>query len=403
MDSDLERQQLGRYKILKRLGKGSMSTVYQAVDPILGRVVAIKVINPSLCNQPGFIKRFEREATALAHLNHPNIVDIYDMGQEQNAFYMVIRYLSHGTLKEKLQLLKQSNTLMPIEQVEAILCGICDALDYIHRAGFIHRDLKPSNIMFDDQDDPILADFGIVKALEAESFTMIGGILGTPFYMSPEQFAGEKVESTTDIYSLGVMLYEMCTGTLPFKSTRLADIIEAQLHKQPLPPNQINPNLPASLTPIFLKVLAKRPSERYPNGAELQKAFISALPSLHRDTTPIVDAGHASKQLERCAFLRSVSTGARFKLFPSKDNRVGRTKPNAPVEVDLSLEKDGDFVHSLHAIIRYTNSGWELETPTKIENPVYINNGRIKPGEKVILSNGDQVGFSLTKLIMEID
>jgi len=403
MDDALDTTQFGRYKTVKKLGRGATSTVYQAIDPILNRVVAIKAINPSLNSQPGFTKRFEREATSLARLHHPNIVDIYDLGQEKDIFYMVIRFLSNGTLKEKLQSLKQSKRFMPVEQIVAILSGICDAVDYIHRAGFIHRDLKPSNVMFDDQDNPILADFGIVKALEGQSFTVMGGILGTPFYMSPEQFTGNKIENTSDIYSLGVMAYEMCTGNLPYKSTKLIDIINAQLHQLPPPPTQFNPSLPPILTPVSLKVLAKDPADRYQTCDEFLKAFSSALPSPHQDNLPSSDPGTEITQPPSSAFLKSISTGVRYKLYPSKDNRIGRSKPDKPVDVDLSVEKGSDFVHSLHAIIRLTNSGWELETPSTIENPVFINHKKINPGEKRTLSNDDQIEFSLTKLVIEIE
>jgi len=402
MDDAINLSQFGRYKTVKQLGRGATSTVYQAIDPILNRVVAIKAINPSLYSQQGFIKRFEREATALAQLHHPNIVDIYDLGQEQNVFYMVIRFLSHGTLKEKLQTLKQSKQFMPPDQIEGVLSGIGGAVDYIHRAGFIHRDLKPSNVMFDDQDKPILADFGIVKALEGQNLTMMGGILGTPFYMSPEQFAGVKVEGTSDIYALGVMAYEMSTGNLPYKSMKLIDIMNAQLHQQPPPPEQINPSLPPALTPVLLKVLAKNPGDRYQTCGEFYKAFSSVFSAPHHDVQPLPGFDTTVSEPQRYAFLRSSLSGVRYKLYPSIDNRIGRSKPDKPVEVDLSKEKGSNFVHSLHAMIRLTSPGWELETPNSIENPVYLNNVKIDRGEKRILSNNDHIRFSFIDLIFEI-
>lgn len=379
-----------------------MSTVYQAIDPILSREVAIKVINPSLCRQPGFIKRFEREAMALAQLHHPNIIDIYDMGQEQEDFYMVIMLLSGGTLKERLLSLKQSNLLMPLQQIDYIQHAICEALDHIHHAGFIHRDIKPSNVMFDDRDKPFLADFGIVKALESEKLTMVGGILGTPFYMSPEQFKADKVDPRCDIYSMGVMLYEMCTGRLPFKSDKLADVIDAHLHQHPLPPDEINPQISPPVSTVVLRALAKVPDDRYPTASELANAFSAALRPSHKDTVPISDLGGTSNRSLPYAYLKSIASGVRYRLYPNMENRIGRSKPNKLVEVDLSAEKDSGFVHSLHAIVRYAHAQWELETPNNIENPVYVNKRKVGPREKIVLANGDQLGFSLTILVVEI-
>jgi serine/threonine protein kinase len=402
MDNLSNNQHYGRYRIIKLLGKGSMSIVYQAIDPILSREVAIKVINPSLCRQPGFIKRFEREAMALAQLHHPHIIDIYDMGQEQDDFYMVIRLLSGGTLKERLISFKQSNQFMPLQQIDYIQHAICDALDHIHQAGFIHRDLKPANVMFGDQDKPFLADFGIVKALESERLTMVGGILGTPFYMSPEQFKGDQVDPRCDIYSMGVVLYEMCTCSLPFKSDKLADVIDAHLHRQPLPPDEINPQISPSVAAVILRALAKTPDDRYPDASDLANAFSAALRPSKKDTVPISDFEVVSNRSLPDAFLKSTTSGVRYKLHPDIDNQIGRSKPNRSVEVDLSAEKGSEFVHSLHAIIRYTDTHWELETPKDIENPVFINKRKVGPNEKVVLANGDRLGFSLTIFIIEI-
>lgn len=403
MENSSGKQQYGRYQTIKLLGRGSMSTVHKAIDPLLGREVAIKVIHPQLCRQPGFIKRFEREAMALARLDHPNVIDIYDMGHEKDVFYMVIRFLSGGTLKECLQPFKQNKKFMTLQQVNRIFSGICQAVDYIHRAGFVHRDLKPSNIMFDEQDKPILADFGIVKAMGWESFTVQGGILGTPFYMSPEQFSGVNVDLRSDIYSLGVMLYEMCTSNLPFRGSVFADIVRAQLKQDPVLPEQINPTIPPAASAVILKALAKSPDHRYQSARELAEAFSATLPLPYKeptkDTIPISEPNNDLPS----AYLKSSTSGLRYKLSTSIDNRIGRSKPNEPVEIDLSAEKDSDFVHSIHAIVRYTPSGWELATPDDIENPVLINTGKIGPGERVILSHGDRVTFSLTKLEIEIE
>jgi serine/threonine-protein kinase len=400
-----EKSQYGRYKVLKTLGKGSMSTVYHAVDPLLGREVAVKVIHPQLCRQPGFIKRFEREAMALARLEHPNIISIYDMGQEGEVFYMVIRLLGGGTLKDRLVNLKQANKLMPLADVDQIMVPMCDAVDYFHRSGFIHRDLKPSNLMFDDQENLYIADFGIVKSSGWESFTSVGGILGTPFYMSPEQFSG-NIDHRTDIYSLGVILYEMCTGMLPFKGTIITDVIKAHLNQQPPPPDQINPSLPNTVVRVILKAMAKSPNDRFQTAAEMAHALELSIPRVGavtgKDTVPMTDVFPKQGPVTHSAYLKSLASGARYKLQPNIDNRIGRSRPDKIVEVDLSPEKGSEFVHSTHAVVRTTPSGWEIEALSNIENPIYVNNKKLKPSEKVALSNGDRITFSVTKLVLEI-
>jgi serine/threonine protein kinase len=389
----------GRYQVVGLLGKGTSSTVYRATDPLLGREVAIKAIHPILGRQPGMIKRFEREAMALAKLDHPNIIRIFDMGQEGDVFYMVIRYLSGGTLKERMKTYHDRGTFMPFRESSTILSAICNAVDYIHRAGLIHRDLKPSNIMFDPNDRPILADFGIVKVTDSENLTMQGGILGTPFYMSPEQCLSEEIDCRSDIYSLGVILYEMCTGHRPFTGKVFYDIFNAHMTNQaPKPPEHFNPAISPPQSAIILRALARQPEDRFQNALEMSEAYAAMFPTQSRDTLRI-----DNEPTPKAAFLRSVSSGVRYRLQMDKDNRIGRSKPSVPIEIDLTAEEGHEYIHSWHATIRHSNLGWIFQTPSDVTNPVYVNNIRVQPGVQIRLSDGDQVSLGVAKFVLEIN
>ena len=270
---------LGRYHILEQLGEGGMATVYKAFDTRLERDVAVKVIRvdqfaPAVLDR--ILKRFEREAKALARLTHPNIVHVNDFGDQDGIPYLVMDYLSGGTLKNRL------GNPMPWEQVFHLLSPIVDALGYAHSQGIIHRDLKPSNILLTEKGQPLLTDFGIAKILELEdgqTLTGTGMGVGTPEYMAPEQGLGKDVDARADIYALGVMLYEMITGRKPYT----ADTPMAVLFKHmtdPLPrPSIYIPKLPKKVEQILLKALAKKPENRYPSMAELGDA-LQNLPGL---------------------------------------------------------------------------------------------------------------------------
>ena len=271
-------QSLGRYHILEQLGEGGMATVYKAYDTRLERDVAIKVIRidqfaPTVLER--ILKRFEREAKALARLTHPNIVHINDYGEQDGIPYLVMDYLPGGTLKQRLG--------KPILWQEAIrlLIPVAEALEYAHEHGIIHRDVKPSNILLTEKGQPMLTDFGIAKILESEETAELTGTgmgVGTPEYMAPEQSSSKSVDQRADIYSLGIVLYEMVTGRKPF----IADTPLAVLLKQasePLPrPRQFVPGLPEEVEKVLFKALAKKPEDRYQDAG----AFAEALERLGR-------------------------------------------------------------------------------------------------------------------------
>jgi serine/threonine-protein kinase len=280
MEDTLSGQTIGKYKISKRLGRGGMAEVYQAYQENLDRHVAIKVMHTFLISEEDFLERFKREARAMASLNHPNIVRIFDFDvYGDNSYYLVMEYINGGTLKERLEEQARSGERMPLEDAVKMITEIADALAYAHRRGMVHRDIKPANIMLDqDRNKAILTDFGIVKLLGDQSmaFTATGAMIGTPAYMSPEQALGQSGDERVDIYSLGVMLFQMVTNQLPFAAdTPLAVVMKHVNTPTPMPAS-FNPDIPADIQDIILKAMAKNPDERYPTAAAMTAALRAA-------------------------------------------------------------------------------------------------------------------------------
>jgi serine/threonine protein kinase len=272
--TSLNGQSFGRYHILEQLGEGGMATVYKAYDTRLEREVAVKVIRvdqfaPAILAQ--ILKRFEREAKAMALLTHPNIVHVNDYGDQDGIPYLVMDYLPGGTLK---QLLKGKP--MPWQDAAKLLLPMADALAYAHKRNILHRDVKPGNILMAENDRPMLTDFGIAKILDLEqgqTLTGTGVGIGTPEYMSPEQGLGRGVDARTDIYSLGVVLYELVTGRKPYTADTPMAVVDKHVH-DPLPrPSQVLPGLPDAVEKLLLKMLAKSPDDRYPSMAAVTAAL----------------------------------------------------------------------------------------------------------------------------------
>lgn len=245
------------YQILQELGHGGMSTVYLAIQESLQRQLALKVMSPVLTLDPEFKERFLREGRIVAQLNHPSIITIHDIGISANRYFIAMEYLPGSNLAERI-----AQGLSPVESIH-ILTRIARALGYAHRRRFVHRDIKPSNILFREEGEPILADFGIAKALEADSnLTKTGLTPGTPSYMSPEQIRGQTLDGRSDIYSLGVVFYVMLTGQLPFQGDSSLSVGLMHL-MEPVPrlPGHL-----ALLQPVIDRMLAKKdPSERFDN------------------------------------------------------------------------------------------------------------------------------------------
>lgn len=267
---------LGKYDLVRKIGSGGMSSVFKAIDRESDRAVAVKVLPPGLDEAESFKARFEREARILMRLRHPNIVPILDFGEVDGVYYIVMPLMEVGTLRERIN----SGPLRP-EEGAHIVRQIAEALQYAHDMDLVHRDVKPSNILLDEEGNAWLSDFGTARVLDATANLTGSSLIGTPQYMSPEQARGEPVTPRADVYALGVVLYQMSTGKLPFNAE--SPLAIAMKHaSEPLPhPNAINPNLPEAISYVLIKALEKRPEDRYPSAIALSEAFQAALDDVY--------------------------------------------------------------------------------------------------------------------------
>ena len=264
------------YEILEELGRGGMAAVYKARDKRLGRTVALKVLPPHLVTDAEAQTRFEREARAGAHLEHDHIVTTYDFGSHDGSPFLAVAFIEGETLAGRIK--RQGR--LPAEETVALLAPIAEALAYAHRKGVIHRDVKSNNIMIRAEDNrPVLIDFGIAQAAYTQKLTRRGDALGTPEYMSPEQASAQEIDHRSDLYSLGVVLYECLTGTVPFKSPNTEVLLANIKHEPHRPVAEVAPEVPAALSAVVDRCLAKRPEDRYADGAALAEALRTTVPA----------------------------------------------------------------------------------------------------------------------------
>lgn len=259
----------GRYEIIRRLGSGGMATVYLAREIALNREVAVKVLPRALLRDEDFITRFRQEAQVAANLEHPHIVRIHQIGEETELCYFVMSHIPGGSIGDEI---KKRGTI-DIDDIVQWGSDACSALAYAHEHGVIHRDLKPDNIMLDKSRRAVVMDFGIARAAIGTRLTQTGAVIGTPQYMSPEQAQGKELDGRSDIYSFGMVLYQMATGTLPFQSTDAVSLMYMHVHQLPEAPDLRNAKVPPWLRDIILKCLAKRPEDRYSSADELGRAL----------------------------------------------------------------------------------------------------------------------------------
>src|SRR5947199_4952335 len=258
----------GRYRVMSRLGAGGMADVFLAEDQQLGRKGALKLMHRRLSEDPGFVERFRREAQAAAGLQHPNVVSVYDRGAFDGTYYIAMEYLPGRSLK---QLIRQEAPLEPVRAINITL-QILKAARFAHRRGVIHRDLKPHNVIVDEADHAKVTDFGIARA-GASDMTETGSIMGTAQYLSPEQAQGHAVSPGSDLYSIGVVLYELLTGRVPFDAEAAVTIAIKHVSEAPIAPRTLNPAIPPELEQVVLWALNKSPADRPSDAQELIEAL----------------------------------------------------------------------------------------------------------------------------------
>ena len=286
--------QIPGYTLIKKINSGGMATVYLATQHSVGRTVALKIMKPSLDKDPEFHQRFQREAVIIGQLSHPNIIPIYDIGRHEQFNYISMEFLSKGSLDEKIT---QGITT---EVALKITLGIAAALEHAHSKGYVHRDIKPENILFREDDSPVLTDFGIARTIKSKSnMTQVGTVVGTPYYMSPEQAKGETSDGRADLYSLGVVLYEMLTGNRPFQADSSLALGIKHIHEQA-------PKLPFNLfafQPILDKLLAKNPEQRF----QTARALINALKPIASEKSSLVNSHGTIKSIRLLKTLGAIA------------------------------------------------------------------------------------------------
>jgi len=325
-------QTLGPYRIINQVGQGGMATVYKAYQPSMDRNVAIKVLPRQLAETREFTARFQQEARIIARLEHPHILPVFDYGESEGITYFVMRYLEAGTLKNRMEAGSLS-----FNQIDRLFTQLAEALEYAHSQGIVHRDLKPANALVDERGNLFLTDFGIAKLLESASprLTQTDAIMGTPAYISPEQARAQSVDRRSDIYSLGIILYEMVTGRVPFiADTPLAVILKHISDPLPLP-SIVKSDIPESIENVILKALAKDPADRYDTAAEFLAAWKRALEE--RDTIRSVP-----ERLPIPASRPEIPTPAPgASVGQTQSKSVADTRQGAPASITSTSSKTG--------------------------------------------------------------
>ncbi len=286
--TDLAGQSLGQYHLVERIGKGGMATVYRAKQASIGRDVAIKILPASLMHDDTFLARFYREAEIIARLQHPHILPVYDFGEYEGIPYLVMALLSGGTLADRIV----NEGPMPLEEVGRIVAQVSSALDYAHSKGIIHRDFKPSNVLLDEQGNTYLADFGLAKVTEMSVQLTGTGVMGTPMYMAPEQAEAGDLTPAVDVYALGVTVFQMLTGRLPYEASTPLGVLMAHV-TQPIPDiRSIRPDLPDFAQTVISSALAKSVEARYPTPGTLASALAYALEAATKELRDLPAQNH---------------------------------------------------------------------------------------------------------------
>ena len=284
---------VGNYKIIEKVGEGGMGAVFKGVDVMLDREVAIKSLRPELASHADLLARFRSEAVTLAKLNHPNIATLFSFFRSGDDFYMVLEFVDGPTLDDMIR----DQKVMPVDKAVPLFCQALEGIDHAHNMGILHRDIKPANIMVSTQGVVKVTDFGIARVLGEAGMTRQGAVVGTIEYMSPERIQGKEVDQRSDIYALGVVLYEMLTGRGLFSTTSEYELMRAQVEQPPPPPREFAPHIPEAVEAVIMRSLAKKPEYRIPTAAEFRDALreaAKAKPVSAAQTVPATRSGVAA-------------------------------------------------------------------------------------------------------------
>ncbi len=396
---------IGGYQITEEIGRGNVAVVYRAYQPQLERWVAIKLLDIQASGGSAFLHRFRREARAVAALRHPNIVTIYDYGEEKDVAYIVME-LAPASLAQRLH-----EAPMPVQTALGLILPLANALAYAHSQRIIHRDVKPANILLARPDWPLLGDFGLAKVMGARrKLTEPGAMISTTAaYLSPEQVAGEEADARADIYSLAVVLFELLTGKLPFQAETLAESVIMRMYHPPTPARQLNPQLPVELEETLQRAMARDPALRYSSMDEFSRDLQQVLAHISGSPTPT--AGSRTTRLVPTVMgggdkpqgpqLFIATSGLALNIPPRNEVLVGRRDPTLPRQPDVDLNPYGGEpagVSRQHARLLHRPDGWWIED-LQSTNGTFVNEVRLLPHRPVRLRSGDIVRLAQLTMI----
>ena len=341
----------GRYRLDERLGAGGMSTVYRARDNVLERQVAVKLLAEHLAEDDGFVTRFRREALAAAKLIHPNVVQVYDSGQDADAHrhFIVMEYVEGPTVTQ----LVRGGELQDTERAVDIGIQACEGLEYAHRHGVVHRDVKPGNLILNPEGVVKLADFGIAKAAEDSQITQIGSVVGTAAYLSPERVQGEEANASADVYSLGVVLYQLLGGRLPYESGSLSELALRQQEGAPPPLHTLNPDVPPELSRAVSRALAPRPDLRYATAAEFEEALREGARGRDSSATMVLETAATRHAEAATNVMQPAPVPAPAPTPPRPSRRAARQATVAPRREPKPRRRRGAFSRFLALVFLF--------------------------------------------------
>jgi len=394
------------YLLEDRLGSGSAGAVYRAYQAQLDRWVAVKVLDVGSAGDQDFLQRFRQETQAVASLHHPNILGLHDYGEDGGIAFIVMEYVPGGALDQVL-----AEGAMPVERALGLTLPIGQALAYAHGEGMVHRDLKPTNVLLPRPDWPLVVDFGLAGVLSAQVSVMHSSVVTRPVsYLSPEQVSGEPADERTDIYSLGLMLFEMLTGRLPFTGKSAAQSMMRRMREDAPSPLAFDPSIPVALEAVVQRALARDPRARYAQ----MSTFVGDLQSATADldsgpAAPAVPAGHSiTMQLSLHQEIEGprlfIATSGVALPVPGDDEvLVGRTDPTQSSSPDINLEPYGGGsagVSRHHSRLLHRPDGWYVED-LRSTNGTYLNEVRLLPSRPVRVRSGDLLRFGQMTLVFE--
>ncbi len=355
-------QIVGNYKIEEKLGEGGMGAVYKGVDTMLDREVAIKALRPELASQTSIVERFRTEAVTLAKLNHPNIATLYSMFRQGEELYMVLEFVRGETLDS----IMQKRGALPAEEAIPVFCQVLDGIDHAHELGIVHRDIKPANMMLTEKGTLKVLDFGIARLLGSARMTRAGNIIGTLEYMAPEQVRGLETDGRSDIYALGMMLYEVLTGRLPFQTENEFELMKAQTEMMPTPPREINPAISEAVEAAILRAIQKDPEDRFQTGGEFRETLIDAGFRAHGQMHGATGTHKkpATRPSQPPVSMNDAKTLVSSEIAPApmKETRLGEAAPAAAAAAGLKATRLGEPLTAPPSGLKATRLGTMSET-----------------------------------------